>query len=86
MKLYKVHFYQAYRADECETVWLAQIPENNEYYYSEVLETKEVELPEGVTYDQEFNSFSCYGKDCDLVTEGDGTVSLVSEDGIMNWF
>lgn len=88
MKFYKLHFYQAYRADECGTRWLPFIPTDSDYQKSEVLQEREVTLPDGVTYNKENNVFAYKGKafDCELVNEADGSVSLVTSEEVINLF
>lgn len=86
IKLYKVNFYQAYRADEEGVRWLTSVPTDDVYYKSEIIEETEKELPSGITYDEKFNQFCDNGQDCTLVNENDGTVWLVSADRMVKWF
>ena len=86
IKLYKVNVYQAYRADEEGIRWFTHKPSDNEYYKHEILDEIEKELPEGITYDEEFMTFSDNGSDCQLVNETNGSVSLVSSERIIDWF
>lgn len=86
IKLYKVNVYQAYRADEEGIRWFTYKPSDTEYYKHEILEEVEKELPEGITYDKEFMTFSDRGHGCQLVNENNGSVSLVSSERIIEWF
>lgn len=86
IKLYKVNVYQAYRADEEGIRWFTYKPSDTEYYKHEILEEVEKELPEGITYDKEFMTFSDRGHDYQLVNENNGSVSLVSSERIIEWF
>ena len=86
MKFYEVHFYQTYRADECGTRWLPFMPSDSVYQKSEILQEREVTLPDGVTYNKDTNIFAYKGKYCELVNEEDGTVSLVTDEEIINLF
>lgn len=85
IKLYKVNVCQAYRADEAGIRWFAEMPSDTEYYNHEILEEVDAELPEGVTYDSERMTFSDGGRDCQMVTEHDGSVVLVSSERIIDW-
>lgn len=86
IKLYKVNVYQAYRADEEGVRWFTYKPTDTVYYKYEILEEVEKRLPIGIYYDDEFMTFSDNGLDCQMVTENDGSVSLVSSDRIIDWF
>ena len=86
IKLYKVNIYNAYRADEEGVRWFTYEPTDNEYYKHEILDEIEKELPEGITYDEEFMLFDDNGYDCVMVNEKDGSVSLVSSERIIKWF
>lgn len=86
IKLYKVNIYQAYRADECGIRWFTYEPQDNTYYKHEILEVIEKDLPEGITYNEFFRTFVDNGHDCQMVTEKDGSVILVSSERIINWF
>ena len=85
IKLYKVNIYQAYRADEQGIRWFTDKPADTEYYNHEIMEEREVKLPEGITYDSERMAFSDRGHDCQMVTEKDGSLSLVSPERIIDW-
>ena len=78
MKFYKVHFYQAYRADECGTRWMPFVPSDSDYQKSEILQECEIMLPDGVTYNEEYNVFTYKDEGCELVNDDDGTVRLVT--------
>ena len=84
--LYKINIYQAFIAGEQMVRWFSYIPNDTPYYKHEILEEVEKELPEGITYDEEFNAFEDNGNDCLMITNNDGTVSLVSPERIINWF
>ena len=86
IKLYKVNVYQAYRADEEGTRWFTYKPTDTDSYKHEILEEVEKELPTGIFYDDESMTFSDNGHDCQMVSEKDGSVSLVSSERIVNWF
>ena len=86
MKLYKVDIYQAYRADETGIRWFTYEPVDNEFYKHEILEEIEKELPAGITYDSTFMSFDDNGHDCQMITDNDGSVCLISSQRIINWF
>ena len=86
IKLYKVNVYQAYRADEEGTRWFTHKPTDTDSYKHEILEEVEKELPTGIFYDDESMTFSDNGHDCQMVSEKDGSVSLVSSERIVNWF
>ena len=86
MRLYKVNIYQAYRADETGTRWFTYKPVDNEFYKHDILEEIEKELPSGITYDRTFMSFNDNGHDCQMITENDGSVCLVSSERIISWF
>lgn len=84
--MYKVHTYQAYRADECGTKWMTSEPADTVYYKSETLERAAKHLPEGFEFDPDTETFSKCGVEYKLVNETDGSVSLVSAEGIIKWF
>ena len=86
VKLYKVKIYHAYRADEQCIRWFTYKPADTNYYKHEVLEEVEAELPDGITYENEWKTFSDRGHDCQMVTCNDGSLSLVSSERIINWF
>ena len=86
IKLYKVNVYQAYRADEVGVRWFTYKPTDTDSYKHEILEEVEKELPIGIFYDDESMTFSDNGHDCQMVSEKDGSISLVSSERIVNWF
>lgn len=83
IKLYKVNTYQAYRADEEGIRWFTYKPSDTIDYKCEIVEEVEVELPKGVTYDENFMRFDDRGNDCQLITENDGSALLVSSERII---
>lgn len=78
VRFYKVNVYQAFRADEEGVRWFTHEPSDDLHYKHETLEEKEIELPNGITYDDKFEWFSDNGHDCALVTEKDGSLWLIS--------
>lgn len=86
MKLYKVNIYQAYRDNETGIRWFTYKPVDNEFYKHEILEETEKELPVGISCDSTFMSFDDNGHDCQMITENDGSVCLVSSERIISWF
>ena len=86
IKLFKVNVYQAYRADENGVRWFLYEPCDNVYYKCEILEEVEKELPKGITYDDFTMTFDDNGHDCQMVTDYDGYVYLVSSERIVKWF
>lgn len=86
MKLYKVNVYSAYRADETGIRWFTFKPTDTEFYKHEILEEIEKELPLGITYNSTFMSFDDNGHDCQMITENDGSVCLISSQRIIKWF
>lgn len=86
IKLFKVNVYQAYRADETGIRWFLYEPSDNVYHKCEILEEAEKELPKGITYDDFTMTFDDNGHDCQMVTDHDGYVYLVSAERIVKWF
>ena len=86
IKLFKVNVYDAYRADETGVRWFLYEPCDNVYYKCETLEEVEKELPKGITYDDFTMTFDDNGHDCQMVTDYDGYVYLVSSERIVKWF
>ena len=86
IKLFKVNVYQAYRADETGVRWFLYEPCDNVYHKLEILEEVEKELPKGITYDDFTMTFDDNGHDCQMVTDHDGYVNLVSAERIVKWF
>ena len=86
IKLFKVNVYQAYRADETGIRWFLYEPSDNVYHKCEILEEVEKELPKGITYDDFTMTFDDNGHDCQMVTDHDGYVYLVSAVRIVKWF
>ena len=86
IKLFKVNVYQAYRADETGIRWFLYEPSDNVYHKCEILEEVEKELPKGITYDDFTMTFDDNGHDCQMVTDHDGYVNLVSTERIVKWF
>ena len=86
IKLFKVNVYDAYRADETGIRWFLYEPCDNVYYKCEILEEVEKELPKGITYDDFTMTFDDNGHDCQMVTDNDGYVYLVSAERIVKWF
>ena len=86
IKLYKVDVYQAYRADECGVRFFTYLPSDTEYYKHALLEVVEKELPKGITFDEIYDRFDDNGYDCQMFTNEDGSVSLVSALRIFDWF
>ena len=85
IKLYKVRIYQAYRADEEGVRWFTYKPNDTSDYKHEIVDEVEVELPDGISYNEALMSFDDKGHDCQLVTEKDGSASLVSSERIIKW-
>lgn len=86
IKLFKVNVYQAYRADETGVRWFLYEPFDNVYHKCEILDEVEKELPKGITYDDFTMTFDDNGHDCQMVTDQDGYVYLVSSERIIKWF
>lgn len=86
IKLFKVNVYQAYRADETGVRWFLYEPSDNVYHKCEILDEVEKELPKGITYDDFTMTFDDNGHDCQMVTDQDGYVYLVSSERIIKWF
>ena len=86
IKLFKVNVYQAYRADETGIRWFLYEPSDNVYHKCEILEEVEKELPKGITYDDFTMTFDDNGHDCQMVTDYDGYVYLVSSERLIKWF
>ena len=86
IKLFKVNVYQAYRADDTGVRWFLYEPCDNVYHKCEILEEVEKELPKGITYDDFTMTFDDNGHDCQMVTDHDGYVCLVSAERIVKWF
>ena len=86
IKLFKANVYQAYRADEEGIRWFLYEPCDNVYYKCEILEEVEKELPKGITYDDFTMTFDDNGHDCQMVTDHDGYVYLVSSERMIKWF
>lgn len=86
IKLFKANVYQAYRADEEGIRWFTYIPSDNVYYKCQLIEEVEKELPKGITYDDFTMTFDDNGHDCQMVTDYDGYVYLVSSERIVKWF
>ena len=86
IKLFKVNVYQAYRADEEGIRWFTYIPSDNVYYKCQLIEEVEKELPKGITYDDFTMTFDDNGHDCQMVTDYDGYVYLVSSERLIKWF
>ena len=86
IKLFKVNVYEAYRADETGIRWFLYEPSDNIYHKCEILEEVEKELPKGITYDDFTMTFDDNGHDCQMVTDHDGYVYLVSSERMIKWF
>ena len=86
IKLFKVNVYQAYRADETGIRWFLYEPSDNVYHKCEILEEVEKELPKGITYDDFTMTFDDNGHDCQMVTDHEGYVYLVSSERMIKWF
>ena len=86
IKLFKANVYQAYRADEEGIRWFTYIPSDNVYYKCQLIEEVEKELPKGITYDDFTMTFDDNGHDCQMVTDYDGYVYLVSSERLIKWF
>ena len=86
IKLFKVNVYEAYRADEIGIRWFLYEPSDNIYHKCEILEEVEKELPKGITYDDFTMTFDDNGHDCQMVTDHDGYVYLVSSERMIKWF
>lgn len=86
IKLFKVNVYQAYRADETGVRWFLYEPCDNVYHKCEILEEVEKELPKGITYDDFTMTFDDNGLDCQMVTDHEGYVYLVSSERMIKWF
>lgn len=86
IKLYKANIYHAFRADEQGIRWFTYVPADTIHYKHEVLDVIEKELPEGITYDDEYKAFDDRGHDCQLVYEkNNGKLYLVSSERIVEW-
>ena len=86
IKLFKVNVYEAYRADEIGIRWFLYEPSNNIYNKCEILGEVEKELPKGITYDDFTMTFDDNGHDCQMVTDHEGYVYLVSSERMIKWF
>lgn len=86
IKLFKVNVYDAYRADETGIRWFLYEPSDNIYYKCEILGDVEKELPKGITYDDFTMTFDDNGHDCQMVTDHEGYVYLVSSERMIKWF
>lgn len=86
IKLFKVNVYEAYRADETGIRWFLYEPSDNIYHKCEILDVVEKELPKGITYDDFTMTFDDNGHDCQMVTDHDGYVYLVSSERMIKWF
>ena len=86
IKLFKVNVYEAYRADEIGIRWFLYEPSDNIYHKCEILEEVEKELPKGITYDDFTMTFDDNGHDCQMVTDHEGYVYLVSSERMIKWF
>lgn len=86
IKMFKVNMSKAYMASECGTRWMTSVPSNDVYYYSETLEERDIELPEGFEYNAESHTFWKGDTNYELVNENDGSVLLVSVNDIVEWF
>lgn len=86
IKLFKVNVYQAYRADEEGIRWFTYIPSDDVYYKYQLIEEVEMELPKGITYDDETMTFDDNGHDCQMVYDYDSYVYLVSAERMVQWF
>lgn len=86
IKLFKVNVYQAYRADEEGIRWFLYEPSDNIHYKVEILDENEIELPNGITYDEFTMTFDDNGHDCQMVQDYDNHVYLVSSERIVKWF
>lgn len=78
-----VYTYEAFRADEKGKRWMTHRPQDTVDYKHSIEDSGVIKLPEGYEYDEDSMQFSHNGRDCELVTEDDGTLELVSADGIM---
>lgn len=86
IKLFKVNVYEAYRADETGVRWFLYEPSDNIYHKCEILVEVEKELPKGITYDDFTMTFDDNGHDCQMVTDHEGYVYLVSSERMIKWF
>lgn len=86
IKLFKVNVYQSLRADETGIRWFLYEPIDNIYHKCEILGVEEKELPKGITYDDFTMTFDDNGHDCQMVTNHDGYVYLVSSQRMIKWF
>lgn len=86
IKLFKVNVYEAYRADEIGIRWFLYEPSDNIYHKCEILGEVEEELPKGITYDDFTMTFDDNGHDCQMVTDHEGYVYLVSSERMIKWF
>lgn len=86
IKLFKVNVYQSLRADETGIRWFLYEPSDNIYHKCEILGVEEKELPKGITYDDFTMTFDDNGHDCQMVTNHDGYVYLVSSERMIKWF
>lgn len=72
-----------YMASVCGVRWFTLIHPNDCYSYSEVIEQREVELPEGFDYDAETDTFWKNGTHYELVNDNIGGLFLVSSEEIV---
>ena len=86
MKLFKANVYEAYRADEKGIRWFLYEPCDNIHYKVEILDEVEIELPNGITFDEFTMTFDDNGYDCQMVQGKDNYVYLVSSERIVKWF
>ena len=84
--MYKVNTYEAYRMDEQGVRWMTHAPSDTLYYKCEIEECMDIPLPEGFRFDEEDETFWKGNVNYELVNENDGSVSLVSAEGIVSWF
>ncbi len=81
IKLYLVNWYQCRRADEQGQRWMLDIPTDNIDYKSEVVTEAYFQLPDGIEVREFYGVkyFAKNGEECRLITEKDGSVSLVGD-------
>lgn len=84
--MYRVNTYEAYRMDEQGVRWMPHSPSDTQYYKHEVEECMDIKLPKGFIFSHEDETFWKGNVNYELVNENDGSVSLVSADGIVSWF
>ena len=84
--LYLIKTIEACQMGEKGTKWMTHVPSDTPYYKFEEVDRKTEQLPAGFTYDEVSEIFADGKHPAELVTENDGSVSLVSSERIVKWF